>query len=61
MQGPPIPKEGSLGIMATGYLGIQLWRRTRLGLDPNDPRIIGPIVNGGVLPIQRPKKKDEEK
>jgi len=59
--GPEIPKEGSLGIMAAGYLGIQLWRRTLLGLDPNDPRIIGPIINGRVLPINPPKKQDVEK
>ena len=60
---PEIPKVGSLGIMAAGYRGIQMWRKTVLGLDPNDPRLVGSIINGQAIPIipMKKEKNDEEK
>ncbi len=54
-----IPIEGSLGIMATGYIGIQLWRRKILGVKKENPAVIGPVVFGRAIPMIN--RNDEKK
>ena len=50
-----IPEKGSLGLLAAGYRGLQLWRKKILKIDPNESRLVGPVINGKILPINAPK------
>ena len=57
-----IPKKGSLGLLALGHVGVQIWRRKILGVKDKDRRIVGPVVLGKEIPtVQKKSIKDEKK
>ena len=48
-----IPIKGSLGLLASGYKGIMVWRMKKLGLQEQGIKIVPPIVLGKVLKMSK--------
>ena len=55
-----VPKKGSLGLLALGYAGVQMWRRKILEVSDSERRLVGPIILGKEISVKNPKVNEKK-